>query len=532
MINHKATISALADELQSIVGYSFSQIYTQSQGLLIIEITDGKSVLFLEFSTNSPYDRLLLRNRHNRAKANTKDLFGVLVGETITNINQVNEDRILVISTQTHNLYFVMFGHNKSDLLVTTKKNKIIHSLNNLDIVGTKISIDTNEQKDISDFDGDTFFSDALKKCKYYFGKYYTESYLANNGLTKKTLVKDINIDAQTENVERYYYQLARAKESYVYKLSDDKYLLSLIELDGYELHKKCDSISEGIRTKFVREVSKKRITELKKKSLGKLVKLIKKDETAIQRIKKLEDGESKSEELRHFAEMLISQPNPKIKSGKEIELVDWEGNILKIALDEKLSLIDNAQKYFKKSSNVLKERTIAKAKLPELELQLVDKMQLQATIESTDDVKRLEEILVDNRKILGDIVERKGPEIREEKFKKYELSENFVLYVGKNAKNNDELTMKFAKPNDIWLHARGVGGSHCVIRVDGREPSKGIIKEAAAIAAFYSKAKTSHLAPVAYTQKKYVSKPKGANPGAVVLRREEVVLVEPYKPE
>ncbi|MER3328877.1 MAG: NFACT RNA binding domain-containing protein, partial [Candidatus Kapaibacterium sp.] len=259
----------------------------------------------------------------------------------------------------------------------------------------------------------------------------------------------------------------------------------------------------------------KKRITELKKKSVSKLEKLRKKDETAIQRINKLEDGEVKSEELRHFAEMLISQPNPKIKSGKEIELVDWSGETLKIPLDEKLSLIDNAQKYFKKSSNVLKERSIAKAKLPELELRLEEKIQLLEVIENTEDVKKLEEILVDNRKILGDIVERKGPEIREEKFKKYELSENFVLYVGKNAKNNDELTMKVAKPNDIWLHARGVGGSHCLIRVDGREPSKGIIKEAAAIAAFYSKAKTSHLAPVAYTYKKYVSKPKGANPGA-----------------
>ncbi len=532
MINHKATISALTDELQSIVGYKFSQLYTQDKGLLIIEITDGKSVLYLEFSTNSPYDRLLLRNRHNRAKANTKDLFGVLVGETITNINQVNEDRLLVISTQMHNLYFVLFGHNKSDLLVTTKKDKIIHSLNNLDEIGTKISIETNEQKSISDFDGETFLSDALKKCKYYFGKYYTENYLDKLGFNKKTLLKDINLDEQEENIDRYYYHLARAKESYVYKLSEEKYLLSLIELEGYELYKKCDNISGGILTKFIREVSKKRITELKKKSLGKLEKLIKKDSSAIQRINNLEDGEEKSEELRHFAELLISQPNPKIKSGKEIELTDWDGETIKIPLDEKINLLDNAQKYFKKSSNVLKERTIAKAKLPELELRLEEKRSLLNIIEKSEDAKKLEEIIVENRKILGDIVERKGPEIREEKFKKYELSENFVLYVGKNAKNNDELTMKFAKPNDIWLHARGVGGSHCVIRVDGREPSKGIIKEAAAIAAFYSKAKTSHLAPVAYTHKKYVTKPKGANPGAVVVRREEVVLVEPYKPE
>ena len=532
MINHKATISALTDELQSIVGYKFSQLYKQDKGLLIIEITDGKSDLYLEFSTNSPYDRLLLRNRHNRAKANTKDLFGVLVGETITNINHVNEDRILVISTQTHNLYFVLFGHNKSDLLVTTKKNKIIHSLNNLDEIGTKISIDTNEQKSISDFDSETFLSDALKKCKYYLGKYYTENYLDKYGYSKKTLLKEVNIEELEENVDRYYYQLARAKESYVYKLSEEKYLLSLIELSGYELYKKCDDISGGILTKFICEVSKTRITELKKKSLGKLVKLISKDENAILRINNLEGGEEKSEELRHYAELLISQPNPKIKSGKEIELLDWDGESIRIPLDEKISLLDNAQKYFKKSSNVLKERTIAKAKLPELELRLAEKRSLLTTIEESEDAKKLEEIIVENRKILGDIVERKGPEIREEKFKRYDLSENFVLYVGKNAKNNDELTMKFAKPNDIWLHARGVGGSHCVIRVDGREPSKGIIKEAAAIAAFYSKAKTSHLAPVAYTHKKYVTKPKGANPGAVVVRREEVVLVEPYKPE
>lgn len=532
MINHKATISALADELQSIVGYKFSQIYTQSLGLLIIEITDGNSVLFLEFSTNSPYDRLLLRNKHNRAKANTKDLFGVLVGESITNICQVNEDRIIVISTQNHNLYFVLFGHNKSNLLITTKKDKIIHSLNNFDEIGTRISIDTNEQKSISDFDESTFFSDALKKCKYYLGKYYTENYLQKNSIDKKTLLKDIDISEQEEKIDKYYYNIARSKESFVYKISDEKYVLSLIELDGYELHKKCESISEGIRTKFVREVSKKRITELKKKSISKLEKLIKKDETAIERINRLEDGEKKSDELRHYAELLISQPNPKIKSGKEIELLDWDGSNIKIPIDEKLNLLDNAQKYFKKSSNVLKERSIAKAKLPELEFRLNEKNRLLEAIENSNDVRQLEEILVNNIKVLGDIVERKGPEIREDKFKKYELSENFILYVGKNAKNNDELTMKFAKPNDIWLHARGVGGSHCVIRVDGREPSKGIIKEAAAIAAYYSKAKTSHLAPVAYTQKKYVSKPKGANPGAVVVRREEVVLVEPYKPE
>lgn len=532
MINHKATIAALSNELQKIIGYRIDSIYTQSQGLLIIEIIDNDKQLFIEFSTNSPYDRLLIREKHHRAKANTKDLFGILVGQTITNINQVNDDRIIAMSTEKHNLFFRLFGHNKSEILVTTKKNKIIHALNNLELIGTKFYIDINEQKGVLDFDDDTFLYEIMQKGIYYFGKHYTANYLASNNLSKKLQLKNVNKEEFAEQIEQYYLKLARSTESYIYKLAEDKYLFSLIELADYKLYRKCNSISEGIRTKFVKEISKKKLFDIKKKAFSKLDKLIKKDEKAIERINKLDDGIEKAEKLKHYAELLISQPNTRIKTGKEITVTDWDGNELKIPLDEKLNMIENSQKFFKKSAAVIKERTIAKSKLPELTERMNSLVNLRNEIDKIDDTKTIEDIVRENRKILGDIVEQKGRESKEDKFKKYELSENYTLYVGKNAKNNDELTMKFAKPNDIWLHARGVGGSHCVIRVDGRKPSKGIIKEAAAIAAFYSKAKTSHLAPVAYTQKKYVTKPKGANPGAVVVRREEVVLVEPYKPE
>lgn len=532
MITHKATISSLANEMLSVIGFSFSQIYTQSKGVLILELVNGDSVYFIEFSTNSPYDRILLLDKYSRAKANTKDLFGVLIGEIITNISQVNDDRILAISTANHILYFKLFGHNHSDVVITTKKDKIIHSLNNLELIGTNFHIDTNVQKDVLDFDYDTFFSEIMKKSKYYFGKYYTDQYIADNNISKKSILKDFNKYELSDNLENFYFKLAKSTKSYVYKIDESKYLFSLIELDGYELYKKCDSISEGIKTKFISEISKAQTIDLKKKAFSKLDKLIGKDSKSIEEIKKLDDGSADSEKYKHFAELLISQPNPRLKVGKQIELQDWDGDNILIPLDEKLNLIDNSHKYFKKSSSILKDRAYSKSKLIELEKRLARNRDLREEIESIDNIKQLENLLFENRRVVGGLVEKKEAESKEDKFKKYELSENFILYVGKNAKNNDELTLRFAKPNDIWLHARGVGGSHCVIRVDGREPSKGIIKEAAAIAAYYSKAKTSHLAPVAYTQKKYVSKPKGANPGAVVVRREEVILVEPYKPE
>ena len=114
-------------------------------------------------------------------------------------------------------------------------------------------------------------------------------------------------------------------------------------------------------------------------------------------------------------------------------------------------------------------------------------------------------------------------------KFREFDLGEGFILYVGKNAANNDELTMKFAKPNDLWLHARGAGGSHAVLRLNSEQKvPKNILKKAASIAAYYSQARNAKYTPVAYTFKKYVRKPKGANTGSVIICKEEVIMVEP----
>lgn len=86
-----------------------------------------------------------------------------------------------------------------------------------------------------------------------------------------------------------------------------------------------------------------------------------------------------------------------------------------------------------------------------------------------------------------------------------------YDLYVGKDSKNNDLLTTKFAKQNDYWLHARGASGSHAVLRIHNtKEPvPKSVLKKSASIAAFHSKAKTAGIVPVAFTFKKYVVKKK-----------------------
>ena len=121
----------------------------------------------------------------------------------------------------------------------------------------------------------------------------------------------------------------------------------------------------------------------------------------------------------------------------------------------------------------------------------------------------------------------------KEDKFRKFELDDGFVAYAGKNAANNDELTMKFAKPNDMWFHARGSSGSHVVVPLnkDQKLPKK-ILEQAAGVAAYYSGAKNAKYTPVAYCLKKFVRKPKGSHPGSVTIARETVILAEPKLPE
>ena len=115
------------------------------------------------------------------------------------------------------------------------------------------------------------------------------------------------------------------------------------------------------------------------------------------------------------------------------------------------------------------------------------------------------------------------------EKFRKFEISTNATLYVGKDSKNNDELTFGLGKPNDYWFHLRGGSGSHCILKYSGEgKPHKELIEKSASIAAYYSSQRNGGFVPVIYTQKKYVRKPKGANPGSVVVAKEEVIMVEP----
>jgi predicted ribosome quality control (RQC) complex YloA/Tae2 family protein len=112
------------------------------------------------------------------------------------------------------------------------------------------------------------------------------------------------------------------------------------------------------------------------------------------------------------------------------------------------------------------------------------------------------------------------------------ETSDGFTLLVGRNNRENDHVTYHVAGPEDLWFHASGMPGSHVVLKRRGKsEPSRKAIEEAASVAAYYSKGRTSSSVPVIYTKRKYVHKPKGGRPGVATYSREKFLMARPLKP-
>ena len=127
---------------------------------------------------------------------------------------------------------------------------------------------------------------------------------------------------------------------------------------------------------------------------------------------------------------------------------------------------------------------------------------------------------------------QKKRATVRAKPYRKFESFDGIPILVGKSAKDNDALTLNVAKPDDLWLHARGTPGSHVVVRLDkGVQVSHETLRDAAALALWYSDLRKSGKGEVIYTYRKFVKKGKGLKPGAVMVEREKSVWIE-VKPD
>ncbi len=263
-------------------------------------------------------------------------------------------------------------------------------------------------------------------------------------------------------------------------------------------------------------------------------VKLKKDLDFFIQKAEKLEqviNTPGKSELYDQYANLLLINIDLIKKGVKEItvENVFHDGKPVDIKLKEDISPSENVNYYFRKARGEKLKYETAEKSLFMVKQKIVD-LKTRLKIFEKMDLNELRDFEKENR---NDDNGQKGGYKIDVKVRRFFLDNKWEILVGKDSENNDILTLKVARQTDYWFHARGSSGSHVVLRFSGKDkPPKEILKKTAQIAAFYSKAKNSKLVPVCYTQKKYVVKRKGMNPGQVSLLREEVVMVPPQIPE
>jgi predicted ribosome quality control (RQC) complex YloA/Tae2 family protein len=260
--------------------------------------------------------------------------------------------------------------------------------------------------------------------------------------------------------------------------------------------------------------------------------------------IYRLKQGMSEAE-LETFASMAAAP------EGETDARAPGETKTVRVALDPLLTPAQNAQKYFKKyakAGTALTEKT-KQIELTERDIAFLEsyKVFMENAVDAAD-IDRLREELTE----LGYVKNRPKKTAKsavKKEYLRYESSAGLSVYVGRSGKENDELTMRKAKPDDLWLHTKDIPGSHVVLEraadaarggtsapVDaagGAPPGfdEDSLREAAQIASYYSKARQSESVPVDYCLIKYVKKPSGAKPGFVIFTHNKTLYVKPALP-
>ncbi len=172
-----------------------------------------------------------------------------------------------------------------------------------------------------------------------------------------------------------------------------------------------------------------------------------------------------------------------------------------------------------------------------EVESQLDDARTERAYLDQIETMALLASSFQEIESVMDEWVAYAGPDRTEpsrkrratsERLRPYTDDEGNLVYVGRTGPQNDRVTFEIAGPDDWWVHARGVPGSHVIVRGNGREPSDAALERAAAVAAWYSKSRTSGKVEVDLARRRDVRKIKGAGPGMVTYRNERTILVSP----
>ena len=291
-----------------------------------------------------------------------------------------------------------------------------------------------------------------------------------------------------------------------------------------------CRTLSEALETYFGIRDARDRMSQ---KSAS-MVRTLKGQLDRCQRklsmqLEELSSAE-RMEEYRQMGEAINANLYQLKKGMTEATLPDWndpDGGTITVPLDIRLTPAQNAQKYFKKYQKARSARETAAVQRDRTleELDYLDNMLMDAeNCTSESELEEIRQELVRTGYMKRVTNRRQQRQLPKSVPYRYVSEDGIEIHVGKNSLQNDRMTQG-AGGNETWLHAKDMPGSHVIIRTEGEVPLP-TLKQAALLAAWYSKGRNSSTVPVDYTLRKYVKKPSGAAPGKVIYTHQKTVYV------
>lgn len=276
--------------------------------------------------------------------------------------------------------------------------------------------------------------------------------------------------------------------------------------------------------------------------ALREIDRLLRREKKALRsRLRGLEarrEAEGRADEVRREAELLLASPTPNARGLESVVVQDWydEGKSRELSLDPKLDVRTNAQKRFDRAKSLEDGRAHTERELGGVETKLAQLVEIEERCEplrsGSVDHEALDAIAADARALArapqqGKKNKRKRPEPRKV-YHEFASADGTAIWVGRGRADNDKLTLRHARGNDMWLHvASGLAGSHVVVRLDrGKTASLETLLDAGTLAIWFSKARGRPHAEVLYTPRKYVRKPKGFALGLVEVTRSKTLQV------
>ncbi|UQK59627.1 Rqc2 family fibronectin-binding protein [Fenollaria massiliensis] len=549
---------ALTDEFNNnYIGARVDKIYQTEKDEIMINMRskDGSFKVLVSASSNNPRFYVSKISKENPSEA---PLFSMILrknlsGSKLVKVEQFGFDRAAQFVFSGYNefheeaLYYLVVEimGKYSNIVLCNENHKVIDAIKRVsNVMSSKREIEpgliyerppvfdrvspinANEEdlKNMMTNNADLELRDFLMRSFLGLSTEIANKIIFDAAIDDKNLLKNLDENDTNKFISSFIKTFEEVKEKNysfnIYKLSERKSAYNAINLNQYASLEKenFSSISELLDKYYYEKDQKDRIAQRSQNMRHTISANLKRAKNKLQKQKEEMLESANREAYKVYADLISSNIHKISKGLKEIKLENFYDNMneISVPLDQKLSAVQNAQKYYKRYQK-MKQREIVLEKQIENTEDEINYLELVTdAIDRTDDVKNLDEIyfeLIKNNYIKKDKKIKNKP--KKIAIHSIDYDDTSKVYYGKNNLQNEYITFKVADKNDVWMHVKGFPGSHVVIKCDGY-PSDELLVFAAEIAAKNSKAKDSNKVDVDFTTRKNVKKHPSGKTGLV----------------